>query len=88
MGHGPAGNDKWQYEIPMLVWTSELCKKNHPELLQKISAAKDKPFMTDNMIHAILDLMKSLFSEDVDATRKRIYKNNEYVNGKIIPTGS
>ena len=98
LGHGPAGNDKWQYEIPMIVWTSELCKKNHPELVKKISAAKDKPFMTDDMIHALLDLMKietpdfdsrkSLFSEDFDATRRRIFRHREYVNGELIPARS
>ena len=51
--------------------------------------------MTDDMIHALLDLMqiqtpdfdssKSLFSKDFDTTRRRIYKNNEYKDGKIIP---
>ena len=98
LGHGPLGNDKYQYEIPMIVWLSETCKKNHPELEQKISAAKNLPFMTDDMIHALLDLMqiqtpdfdssKSLFSKDFDTTRRRIYKNNEYRDGKIIPARS
>ena len=97
LGHGPIG-DKWQFEIPMVVWLSESCKKNHPDLAPKISAAKDLPFMTDDMIHALLDLLKietedfdsrrSLFSEDFDSTRKRIYKNLEYINGELIPTGS
>lgn len=98
LGHGPLGKDKYQYEIPMVIWLSEACKKNHPALKQKISTAKDLPFMTDDMIHALLDLMKietpdfdsrkSLFSEDFDSTRKRIYKRNEYKNGEIIPAGS
>ena len=34
------------------------------------------------------DSRKSLFSEDFDATRKRIFRNREYVNGKMIPVGS
>jgi len=98
LGHGPRGNDKYQYEIPTMIWLSEVCKKNHPALEQKISAAKDLPFMTDDMIHALLDLMKietpdfdsrkSLFSEDFDSTRRRIYKDNEYKDGEIIPLGS
>jgi len=97
LGHGPLGNDRWQVEIPMIFWLSDACKKNHPELVQKISAAKDLPFMTDDMIHALLDLMKihtedfdsrkSLFSEDFDSTRRRIYAGEEYVNGKFFPAG-
>ena len=82
----------------MVVWCSKKFKENHSELEQKISAAKNLPFMTDDMIHALLDLMqiqtpdfdsrKSLFSKDFDSTRKRIYKDNEYKNGEIIPAGS
>ena len=96
-GHGPGPGGK-ALEIPMIVWFSKQFKENHSELVQKISAAKDLPFMTDDMIHVLLDLMKiqtpefdsrrSLFSEDFDATRKRIFRNREYVNGKMIPAGS
>ena len=94
LGHGPNADDKWLFEIPMVVWCSKQFKENHAELVQKISAAKNLPFMTDDMIHALLDLMKiqtpefdsrkSLFSKDFDVTRKRIYKNMEYKNGKMI----
>lgn len=96
-GHGP-GPGGIVLEIPMIVWFSEQFKENHAELVQKISATKNLPFMTDDMIHALLDLMqiqtpefdsrRSLFSEDFDATRKRIFRNREYVNGKMIPVGS
>ena len=51
--------------------------------------------MTDDLIHALLDLLKihtpefdsrkSLFSDDFDATRKRIYKGREYRDGQLIP---
>ena len=99
LGHGQMTgiNNKWQFEIPMLFWFSDTCKKNHPELVQKISAAKDRPFMTDDMIHALLDFLKistadfdsrkSLFSEDFDDTRRRIYDGMEYIDGKLIPAG-
>lgn len=97
LGHYPFGGAR-QFEIPMLIWLSIDCKKNHPELEQKIRIAKDLPFMTDDMIHSLLDLLKiqtldfhshrSLFSKDFDKTRKRIYQGREYVNGKMIPIGS
>ena len=96
-GHGPGPGGK-ELDIPMIVWTSAAFKANHPDLVQRISAAKDLPFMTDDMIHALLDLMaiettdfdsrRSLFSKNFDATRKRIFRGREYVNGKMIPLGS
>ncbi len=96
-GHGP-GHDGRELDIPMIVWFSAQFKTAHPELVERISAAKDRPFMTDDMIHALLDLMaiqtpdfdsrRSLFSEDFDATRKRILKGKEYINGRTIPIGS
>ena len=96
-GHGP-GHDGRELDIPMIVWFSAQFKTAHPELVERISAAKDRPFMTDDMIHALLDLMaiqtpdfdsrRSLFSEDFDATRRRILKGKEYINGRTIPIGS
>lgn len=97
LGHYPFGGAR-QFEIPMVIWLSEAFKANHPDIERRIRDAKDLPFMTDDMIHALLDLMsietedfdsrRSLFSKDFDATRKRIYQGREYVNGEMIPTGS
>ncbi len=94
LGHGPYG-DKWQFEIPALIWLSDKCKATRPDLCEKIAAAQNRPFMTDDLIHALLDLLeihtpefdsrKSLFSPDFDATRKRIYKDHEYRDGQLIP---
>lgn len=96
-GHGP-GPGGIVLEIPMIVWFSKQFKENYPELVERISDAKNLPFMTDDMIHLLLDLMqiqtpefdsrRSLFSEDFDATRRRIFRGREYVNGKMIPTGN
>lgn len=92
-GHG-SGKSSVVVEIPMIVWTSEAFKANHPDLERRIRAAKDLPFMTDDMIHALLDLMavettdfdsrRSLFNKNFDATRKRISRGEEYVNEKMI----
>ena len=96
-GHGP-GHTERVFEVPLVVWISEACRKNHPATAKKILAAKDKPFMADDMIHALLDLMavhtadfdshKSLFSDDFDSTRRRIYDGREYRDGKFFPAGS
>ena len=74
-------------EIPMLVWASSKFKINHAEKWNAMKKSIDKPYMTDDMIHSLLDLMsikttsyepsKSIFNDNFDETRPRIY------NGKI-----
>lgn len=86
-GHYRIGS-LYQIEIPMLIWTSSKFRENHEETMNKISQAKDRPFMTDDMIHAILDLMKietteydpskSLFNEKFDDSRQRVYNGIIY----------
>lgn len=78
----------YQIEIPMFVWTSERFRANHIDSVRKIVKAKDKPFMTDDMIHAILDLMqvetteydssKSIFNDNFAEQRERIYNDKIY----------
>ena len=84
-GHSVSGGNQ-QKEIPMLIWMSEKFKAKYPYLEQRIRAADKLPFMTDNMIHALLDLMeieteecdasKSLFHPSFDKERIR-QKNGE-----------
>lgn len=86
-GHYRIGS-LYQIEIPMLIWTSSKFRENHEGTMSKINQAKDRPFMTDDMIHAILDLMKietpeydpskSLFNEKFDASRQRVYNGIVY----------
>ena len=38
-----------QFEIPFWIWTSPDFQKNHPDIVQQILTAKDRPFMTDNI---------------------------------------
>ena len=75
-------------EIPFIIWTSPTFRQSHPEFDAKISAAVDKPFMTDDMIHFLMDIMK-IETEDFDPTlspfnpkynsqRKRTYSGKLY----------
>ena len=80
------------FEIPMLVWISQEFRNKHSDLVERIFSARNQPFMTDDMIHALLDIMqihtkdydetRSLFSPNFNFNRKRIYDGHEYVTGK------
>lgn len=75
-------------EIPMLVWTSEKFRELYPEKISAVAAAVDRPYRTDFIIHAILDLLdirtqsfepeKSIVNEKFSPAA-RIYNGKPYV---------
>lgn len=82
-GHGDE-TSSFQREIPMLVWTSDRFRASYPELETRLAGAVDRPYMTDDMIHTLLDLMqistpeynsaRSILNPAFDARRKRLLK--------------
>ena len=85
------------YEIPVMIWGSDKFKKNHADKWENIKNSVDRPYMTDDMIHTVLDIAeietadydetRSLTNPRFDTSRKRIInasddKNrNEYYHG-------
>ena len=75
-------------EIPFMIYMSDSFKAHYPNLVQKIQEAKDKPFMSDDLIHALLDLLgittsdfiqsRSLFSSHYNDKRARIFVGVDY----------
>ncbi|GAA8574331.1 hypothetical protein KYTH32_14320 [Helicobacter pylori] len=69
-------------EIPFMIYVSGIFKEKHPEKVELIKNALNKPFMSDDLIHSLLPLVgihtkdevesKNLFSPKFDAQRKRI----------------
>lgn len=70
-------------EIPFIVWCSERFKEKHFEKYKSIQNAKHKPFMTDDLIHTILDLC-DIESKDYDKKRSLFNKNYEEKRQRII----
>ena len=74
-------------EIPMLIWTSEKFRELYPEKVSAIAAAVDRPYRTDFIIHAVLDLLdirtqsfepeKSIVNEKFSPAA-RIYNGKPY----------
>lgn len=50
-------SNRHMVEIPMMVWTSPSFNASHPELLARIQESTQQPFCSDDLIHAILDLV-------------------------------
>lgn len=75
-------------EIPALIWASQKFRERYPEKISALNAAIDRPYRTDYLIHALLDLMdirttsfdatKSIINETFEP-RPRLYNGTPYV---------
>lgn len=74
-----------EFEIPFWAWCSRSFAKNHPELVEQLMAARNRPFMTDCLPHLLLYLggiatpqyqeRYNLLSPHFDMERRRMLKN-------------
>ena len=70
-------------EIPFIIWVSQKFSQAYPKLEQRIASSTHRPYMTDDMIHTLLDIMsietseydpsRSIISASFDQTRPRIF---------------
>ena len=83
VGHDYANTlPKANVEIPFLVWLSPAYRKLNPIKTTTIKRNKNKPFVSDDLFHTIMDLNnikspllilpRSIFSDSFNADRKRI----------------
>ena len=89
-GHYPHGT-MHQLEIPMIVWFSEQFRNEYTDIVDRVEKSAHRPYMTDDMIHSLLDLTgietgdydpaKSVFNVAFDEGRKRMYEGKEYMKG-------
>ena len=70
-GHAATNTSKWMLEIPMFFWFSDEFKNTYPNKVIRIKSASDKSFMTDDIIHVLLDLA-DIKTNEYDATRSVI----------------
>lgn len=92
-GHsGENLRNRHMVEIPFVVWGSEKFWAKRPELKQRVFEAKDRPFMTDDFIHFLLDITgikttsydptKSVINDNFNGKRVRMYGGQPYEKQK------
>ena len=87
-GHIEENPTRHMIEIPLIFWESEKFKENYPQKVAEIKRGVNRPYMTDDMIHTILDLTdiqtadfdpaRSIVNEEFNSARKRIFKEKNY----------
>lgn len=81
-------DSKYSVEIPFIIYMSDTFKARHPDIVTKVQKAQHKPFMSDNLMHALFDLLDiecveldktlSLFSDEFNDKRVRLIDGKDY----------
>lgn len=87
-GHIEENPSRHMIEVPLIIWASDKFKELHPEKWADIQAAVNQPYMTDDMIHTVLDIVdigtaeydptRSIINPNFNEKRKRIFDNKDY----------
>ena len=83
-----------EFEIPFWIWCSGKYRESHPDVAGAVRAARNRPFMTDNVPHLLLYLAGiscpeyrddyNLISGGYNEARPRVLKNTTDYN-KLTP---
>nr|WP_314377932.1 sulfatase-like hydrolase/transferase [uncultured Campylobacter sp.] len=85
--HG--GINRFTLEIPLIFMASDKFKEQNADLWARIAAAKNRPFLNDDLIHAIAEILemtdlpeydpaRSVINVDFNASRPRIIEGVDY----------
>lgn len=87
-GHIEENPTHHMIEIPVIMWASDKFKAKYPEKWAQIKAAVNNPYMTDDMIHTVMDIAdiktpefdpaRSIINAKFNAKRQRIFDGMDY----------
>ena len=88
------GRAMHQYEVPFMFWVSDKYKKTHPDIIKKIENSVNRPYMTDDLPHLMLELAgiksewfepsRSLINDQYNINRKRLLEDSKQDYDEII----
>lgn len=81
---------RFMVEIPFIAYVSDEFRAKHPQIYARIKNSTKKPFMIDDLIHALIDISgftidgfdenRSLFSDKFNQTRQRMVGKKAQTN--------
>ncbi|RDU71765.1 sulfatase-like hydrolase/transferase [Helicobacter brantae] len=86
IGHGEGRITRFTCEVPMLVYVSDLFIQKHPKLYEKLKASIHRPYMSDDLIHTILEIA-GIETEEFDPTRSIINEKFNPQRTRIVGGG-
>ena len=87
VGHGGLSENskeiKYLIEIPFMIWFSDTYKENHPDKAEQIKNAVDRPYITSDLTHLIMDI-SGVKAKGYDPTRSVINDQFDSSHNRII----
>lgn len=93
LGHGESKGNRYMVEIPFIFIATNKFKAKYPNKIKQIKNSLNKPYMTDDTIHTILDICgiktadfkgnRSIINEKFNQFRKRITYGKDYIQEKL-----
>lgn len=83
LGHSDDRISRFMVEIPMLVYASDSFIKKHPLIYQQIVRSRHNAYMTDDLIHTLLDIA-GIETEGFDQTRSVINQNYNSKRKRVV----
>lgn len=87
-----------QYEIPFMIWMSDRYQENHPDIAAAVARSVDRPYMSDDLPHLLLDLAgigcnwydptRSVINDRFDASRPRLLREDKIDYDSIMRADS
>ncbi len=87
-GHIEENANRHMIEVPLIFWASDKFKVKYPDKWAQILSCTDRPYMTDDMIHTVLDLVdiatedyepgRSIVNSEFNPERIRIFDGADY----------
>ena len=87
-GHVEENPTQEMLEVPLIFWGSPEFRQKHGEKWAAIQAAVNRPYMTDDMIHTVMDILgletpeydpkKSVINPAFDAARPRMVQGRDF----------
>lgn len=81
-----------------MIWVSDKYKETHPDIIKRIENSVDRPFMTDDLPHLMLDLAgiecewfepsRSLINDQYNVNRKRLLEDSKQDYDEIMKSAS
>ena len=72
-----------EFHISFWIWASDKYIEKHPDIIARIKAAKDRPYMSDDIAHTLLDLA-GINCTDYDSSRSIISVDNKKQRKRMI----
>lgn len=82
VGHGDDRLSRFMVEIPLIFYVSDTFIQKHLKLYEKLQEVRNLPYMSDDLIHTILDIVgienedfepsRSIINPEFNSKRKRI----------------